>query len=242
MNEKEWNELINDLYNVNNIKKRMLAYEKLSKVSDVSRIQALYELLRDEDYSIREVVAEPLASLEGVNALPTLFQALRQGFIDGHDNDSLIEVICGLVEEKSEESLPILLDMMNNEDQIVRANAVWGLSFVKPLVEPQIFLSVLKGNSDTVITIDAIGALGNYKENEEVLFELINKAKNSGEEIREAIIHTLGFFDNEYVISGLEKIKESCNDSDQFILEGMINVLSKEKIRLGSKKLDKKTG
>jgi HEAT repeat protein len=105
------------------------AAELLDEVADESRLPDLYRLIQDDDWYIREVASIPLSRLDGVRALPLLFQALTRGRQEGHDNDLLGTMVVEVLEAHPEECAPLLLSMVDDSDPTVRAHGVCALGW-----------------------------------------------------------------------------------------------------------------
>jgi hypothetical protein len=137
MSNSQWSQLIQDLHG-KNVDRAVRACEEISELADETNISELYSLLEEDSFFIREAAAFPLARLEGVKALPALFGAYTRGFQDGHDNDGMHVAISDLLEENQQAALPLLENMLLEEDKDIRANAAWALGFIAKKISPAI--------------------------------------------------------------------------------------------------------
>lgn len=123
-----WQHLIDDLRNSKDVDLAFRASQFISEYADESCVPDLYALLQDENFYIRETAADPLARLEGINALPALFMMLTRGEEDGHDNDGICEIIGSLIESDKKEALPLLLEMLKSPQKktgVTKQNSVF---------------------------------------------------------------------------------------------------------------------
>lgn len=160
MNRQEWDQIIRDLYG-HDVDRAVKAIGILDQKTDVSDVPALYNLLGDPSFFIREAAASPLAALEGAKALPRLLEALTQGQADGHDNDTLVAIIVDLLEEHPAESLPIVLKLLRSSNKADRINAAWAIGFLKAVTSSQPLLEFLMHEQDPDIRSVAMDSLSN---------------------------------------------------------------------------------
>src|SRR5882672_11141765 len=94
--QPKWSDLLSQLDNPKDIDASIKAAKTISKVAGPKNVKELYSLLQSPSFFVRETAAVPLARLEGIKVLPHLFRAMKQGELDGHDNDSLTDTLIGL--------------------------------------------------------------------------------------------------------------------------------------------------
>ena len=103
-------ELLNQLANTDDIDRSVAAISLLEAEAVPDWLPRLHEILATPgDPYMREGVAPAIIRLEGIRALPRLLAALRLGFAEGHDCDSLQAYVCDLVESEPDESSQMLL-------------------------------------------------------------------------------------------------------------------------------------
>jgi hypothetical protein len=144
------------------MKTSLKAARQISKVADPSHINDLYKLMESDNFYVREVIADPLARLEGVRALPILFQALQRGEQQGHDNDGLTNTMIGLFESNKDVVAPMLIDMTQSPLASLRADAAWALGFVASAIDPEILFKLFTEDPDAEVRGVAADSLQIY--------------------------------------------------------------------------------
>lgn len=205
MGNSSWTQLIQDLYS-DNVDRAVRACEEISKTADETNITDLYLLLEDDSFFIREAAAFPLARLEGVRALPALFRAYTRGIQDGHDNDGMNVTIGDLLEENQQAALPLLENMLLNEDKDVRANGAWALGFVAEQLSPAILLNLLEYESDLEVKLAAIGSLGSFNGYPQVVEKLIDLLGDVNEQVLIGAISSLGYLGDKRAIAPVKEV------------------------------------
>lgn len=227
MRKQNWPQLVQDLQSPD-VKRAVRAYEEISEVADESHVPELYSLLNDESFFVREAVASSLARLEGVKALPYLFQAYTRGFQEGHDNDGLTATITELLEEKQEEATPFLLDMLKSTDAETRANAAWALGFTASQIMPDVLLSLLETESVQEVRQAIVGSLGSFGRSPEAINKLIELLTDNNEQVKIAAISALGYMGIKQAIIPLEEVLEKSTSSrvQEFVKDALKNLNS----------------
>lgn len=187
-----WNQLIRDLCS-GDVDRAVRACEDISQTADETNIPDLYSLLEDDNFFIREAAAFPIARMEGVRALPALFRAFTRGIQDGHDNDGMSAAIGGLLEENQQAALPLLENMLLDDDKDVRANAAWAMGFVAEQITLAILMNLREKESDLDVRINAIGSLGSFDGYPEVVDRLVSLLGESNEQVLISVISFLGY-------------------------------------------------
>jgi HEAT repeat protein len=223
MSQIDWSQLIQELQS-DDVDLSIRACEIISKVADQTKVPELYALLQDESFFVREAVAEPLARLEGVSALPALFSAYTQGFQDRHDNDGLSFTIVELLKTFPKEIAPILIEMLKDTDAEVRANAAWASGFVASFIDPDMLMSMLSSETDLNVKTSLIGSLSSFKNNSKVVDTLIRMLKDEDEQILITTISSLGYLGDKRAIF---PINEICNKSTKNVIEFAKDALEK---------------
>lgn len=113
MKKQEWDELIEALRATDNVERAVAAADKLHKSAALEDLPRLVEILKDQDFRVREAAAWPVSELAGPAALPELLESLQRGFDEGHDNDGFQALLKLRVEKigyrRPGHSLPLLI-------------------------------------------------------------------------------------------------------------------------------------
>ena len=129
MNQQDWIKLVAELRNVSDVDRASGAAETLRGTATADDLPRLMELLRDQDFFVREAAAFPVSELAGPEALPELLAALQLGFDQGHDNDGFQAALIDLVQANPTPAKEVLAKLAISPDPKVRENAVWLLEF-----------------------------------------------------------------------------------------------------------------
>ena len=129
MNALDWDALIRDLRNVDEIDGAVAACERLHREATEEDVPRLRTLLNDGSFFIREAAAWPLSELLGPAALPELFQAYQRGFDEGHDNDGFSAALIEMAAADPDNVREVLNRLLLSEDSQMRENASWLLEF-----------------------------------------------------------------------------------------------------------------
>lgn len=205
-----WAQLIDDLLNSHDVQRGIEAAEAISQAATEGHVPELYELVRHSDFFVREAAARPLARLEGTKALPALFQAYTHGFRDGHDNDGLSAVIADVLEDNKRDSALLILRMLKDTDDTVKANAAWAAGYVAPEIDASLLLSLLTNIAETPATrAVAAGSLASYRDNATVVNGLIEAISDTSERVRISAISALGYIGSKQAIQPLKAAQKS---------------------------------
>jgi len=128
MTEDRWDRLVTGISG-DDIEMMVKACEQLYKESEASDVPRLLELLKHENFVVREAAAWPLVSLGGAKVLPELFIALQRGYNEGLDNDGFQTALIELVEQDRDESREKLSELKNSSERAFREYADWLLEF-----------------------------------------------------------------------------------------------------------------
>lgn len=217
MPDELWSQLVNDLRNSADMKRAVKAAKAISKVATVAHIPMLYDLLQDASFWVREVAAEPLARLEGIKALPALFQALTQGELDGHDNDGLSFCIIELVEADKTAAAPVLLEMLSSTDAERRSQALWALGFVASEIPADALLAALS-DPDERVCGDAAGSLASFKDDPRVVDALLNCLNDGNQYVRDCVVSALGYLGDKRALEPLKALQKDTPESSRRFL------------------------
>jgi len=125
MQEKRWNELVAAVRDRNDIDGAVAACRSLQNEATMEDVPRLRELLRDDDFFVREAAAWPLSDLGIIEALPDLLEALQRGEDDGHDNNGLIAAMTDLAGATPSESRTMIDEILASGDRRIREQAGW---------------------------------------------------------------------------------------------------------------------
>jgi len=193
MSSDDWDETVRAIRDLDRIDEAVAACGTLDRIADASRTSALYALLDDEEFFVREAAATPLARLEGVRALPALFRAATRGELDGHDNDGLTATICDVLAAESRAAAPLLLEMLTSADAATRAHGAWALGFVVPHAPADRLIESLRSDGDARVRSCAAGSLSSFKLTAGVYEALTTALDDSDESVRTSAISALGY-------------------------------------------------
>lgn len=216
MSYSNWTQLVDDLLNSQDVQRVLQVVEAISKVATESHVPELYALVRHPDFFVREAAAWPLARLEGVKALPALFQAYTLGLRDGQDNDGLSATIADLLEEYKQESAPVILGMLQNTDTDVKVNAAWAAGYIAPEIPAQVLLTLLANKSEALIVrAAAAGSLASYGDNIAVVEALIEAASDMSKQVRMSAISALGYLGSKKAIQPLKAAQIGASSKEE---------------------------
>ncbi len=225
MFQQNWPQLIHDLHS-SDVECAILACNKIDVIADASHIAELYTLLNDSSYFIRTAVASPLARLEGIDALPFLFQAMTRGSEDGDDNDGLVGIIAPLVKTNQEKATPLLLKMIEDQNKDVRLNAAWALRFVAPQISPLPLFELIDNDESFQVRSAATASLGSFKGFPEVFDKLIFLLQDPNLYVKVAAIAALGYLGDKRAIGPLREMLKGSSDTIQFSIQFAIERLA----------------
>jgi hypothetical protein len=129
MNEREWDEVIRALQDSDNVEQAVAAAERLHKTATSQDLERLMNLLKHNDFFVREAAAWPISELAGPSALQELLVAYQRGLDQGHDNDGFATALIELAEANRGPSREILQRLAEGTDEAIRENALWLLEF-----------------------------------------------------------------------------------------------------------------
>jgi hypothetical protein len=97
MEDKAWKEVVSQLTDPDaGVDAWVAAAARIHTESEQQDVPRLLELLKHENFFVREAAAWPLTELAGPSVLAELLAAYQRGFDEGHDNDgfsaALLEV------------------------------------------------------------------------------------------------------------------------------------------------------
>lgn len=132
MNANDWDALVRDLRNIDDIDAAVAACERLHRDATEEDVPRLRALLNDGSFFVREAAAWPLSELAGAAAMPELFEAYQRGLDDGHDNDGFSAALIEMAIADPDGVRGMLLSLLSSDDSRMRENASWLLEFCVP--------------------------------------------------------------------------------------------------------------
>jgi HEAT repeat protein len=160
MTKAEWDALLADLRSLD-IDRAVRAVKLLHDGADATDLPRLRSLIKNgKDFFIREAAAAPLARLEGVRALPLMFEALTLGVREGHDNDGLAHFVSEVLLGDPTGAAPLLLKMLRSRQAETREHAAWALGWMPTEVALGPLLKAVR-DKEPKVRATATGSLGN---------------------------------------------------------------------------------
>lgn len=209
----QWKALISDLlsYDVD-LDRAVLAGTHIAQYAGPAQVQDLWALMRLNDTFVMGVIAEPLARLQGAQALPALFRALRCIELEDANGTQLTALIGHVVRAQPGHSFQILMDLLGDPAQITRRDAVWAMSFLPaPLALPPL-VSMLR-DSRMEVRVSAANTLKHFR-HPAVTAALIASLRDWESEVRCASAAALGWIGDPNTFNALAA---ACTDQDPLV-------------------------
>jgi bilin biosynthesis protein len=223
----DWERIIADLLDVEDVDRAVAACEALDRAADESWLPRLHGLLANgADFFVREAAAAPIARLEGLRALPQLLHALHLGEDEGHDNDGLSSIVTDLVWANPEEAAPTLLEMICGSLERQREDAAWLWGFAAKSLTPEPLLALLRDPSPRVRSA-AVGSLGSFKGREDVFTSLVQALEDPNEGVRCSAASALGFYGDRRGVPPLRELLSDSSESVRHVVEYALQQLGK---------------
>lgn len=107
------------------------AHQRLMSFASQEDLPLLVAALKSDrnNFWTRELLAEPVASIGGVQYLSVLFDALETNYSDGHDNDSLAHFLTEIATLNGGECEAELKRLLDSPEFSHRKHAEWLLEF-----------------------------------------------------------------------------------------------------------------
>jgi HEAT repeat protein len=201
MTTTQWGRILADLRAEDDVDRVVQAARQLNVVATQAHLPELYRLIQDDDWFIREAAAEPLARLEGVQALPLLFRALTRGQHQGQDNDGLSTMIVEVLETHQSECAPLLLAILQDADSTSRENAAWALGWQPAAIALAPLVRAAR-DCDAGVRAAAAGSLSSFKAAGSV-DALLPLLYDSDEQVRVSAAAALGNLGDQYAVPAL---------------------------------------
>lgn len=178
----QWADLLAALQDVDDVDNAVQAALMIADLADKTHLSDLQRLVQSADFFVRESAAIPLARLQGVAALPLLFDAFTLGRQQGCDNDGLCTALSDVLLGYPAEAKPLLLTMLTDRSPDVRENAAWALGYIAAQILAEPLLAALQDENPRV-RASAAGSLGSFK-SEEVVAALLPHLEDADEQVR----------------------------------------------------------
>ena len=244
-----------------------IVVQKLNKISDIlenrlnERIPELMELMKDENFEVREKASNAIVFFENNATIEELLKAVATddpnyrnsaiealilmgekvvpfliSELDSEDKDvrKFIVDVLGII--KSEEAVPYLMKMIDDDDDNVSQGACESLGKIgSAKAVDKLIDTIYDSEWKQFSAIEALGKIGNSK----ALPDIVKIMKNSNDWIKYVAIEALGNMKNEMAIKYL--IDELNTENDEIIngiffsIEKIIlhsNILPKEKLNI----------
>jgi HEAT repeat protein len=228
MSAGDWDDTVRAVRNLHRVDEAVAACERLDRLADASRTSALYALLDDDEFFVREAAATPLARLEGIRALPALFRAATRGELDGHDNDGLTATICDLLEAEAGAAAPLLLEMLTSADAATRANGAWALGFVVPHAPADRLVESLCSDCDARVRSSAAGSLSSFTRTAGVYEALSTALDDPDESVRISAIASLGYLGDRRAIDVLSNRSGGATENERRMIAHALATLGRQ--------------
>ncbi len=204
MAEQDWDRLVADLRAVvDDIDRAVDAVPALAALADARRMSPNSTACSGTTTSsCGRRRPSPLARLEGVRALPQLFEALSRGEHEGHDNDGLAYTVVELLGAHPEEVRPLLLAMLRSPTPQERGHAAWALGFVPAEEALDPLLAALRINHRRCVGRQPgpSGAMLPTK----VIDPLLQVLQDEDAQVRIDVAATLGYLGDRRAVPALE--------------------------------------
>ncbi len=218
-------QLLAQIDNTDNIDRSVEARQLLEEEAQMNWLPRLHQILETPgDFYIRESVAPAVIRLEGMAALPRLIDALRLGFDEGMDCDSLQFDVTRLIESDPQAALAVLLPMADSSVPGDRADAAWLLGFVHAKVPPEVFIRLAKDDIPEVRRA-ACGSLASLQGHEQAFQMLISCLDDTDENVRISAISSLGSFGDKRALPLLEQLVLRSSERVRPIVDYAISAL-----------------
>lgn len=220
-------ELLEQLADTDDIDRSVAAISLIEEECTPDWLPRLHEILAmPEDFYMREAVTPAIIRLEGVAALPGLIAALRLGFAEDHDCDSLQTYVSDLIETEPDAASSILLPLANSSDPQDRSDAAWLLGFAGSAVSPDVFVRLAADDSPRVRK-SACGTLASLEGHEPAFQMLVISLNDPDEDVRNAAISSLGYFGDSRALPILQSLRGRVSQHGLHLLDQSISFLSK---------------
>lgn len=110
------------------------ALERLMNIADKDDLPILISAIQSDrnDFFTRELLSQPISILGGVSSLSILFDALRKGEDEGHDNDGLCAWIMEIASANPTLCKTHLLQLLESPTFSNKDYAEWLIEFCEP--------------------------------------------------------------------------------------------------------------
>lgn len=170
------------------------ALHRLAESGDISLVPQLRETLDrcvdDRNFYGRDLVAQVLAGIQGVAALPALLRASARDI--GDDQDSLQTEIVELLQADPEQARQIVLTFATESKPELRRTGLGGLGYVAEAQDLDLLVAAA-ADPDPAIRCAAIGSVPDPAGNDRAFGVIINAVRDPDDQVRTAVASRLGF-------------------------------------------------
>lgn len=128
MKDQAWNEIVAQLTGPD-LDTWVAAAARIHGESEQGDVPRLLELLKHENFFVREAAAWPLAELVGPSVLPELLVAYQKGFYEGHDNDGFTAALLEIPALHPSTTKLALASIIQSSQEPIMGHAEWILEF-----------------------------------------------------------------------------------------------------------------
>lgn len=128
MEEAHWSSIVSSLAS-RDLNTCLEAATRLHAEASLEDVPRLVDLLKSDDFFVREAAAWPLAELAGPSVLTELFVAYQRGFDDGHDNDGFTAALLEVPALFPNETRQVLEQVIVSSEEPVKGHASWLITF-----------------------------------------------------------------------------------------------------------------
>jgi len=202
----EWTQWVRDLVSYDlHLEQAVQSGRQIAQRAEHAHLRDLYTLLQLNDAFIMGIVAEPLARLQGAQALPILLRiqrALERLELDGNH---LTGITREVILAHPQASYGVLLHLLADPAIPVRRDAIWAMSFLPPASAVAQLLQLLR-EPHKEIRIAAAHTLKHFPA-EIVVDALIRLIQDPEAEVRCAAIDALSHSGDKRALSALENAR-----------------------------------
>ena len=130
MKDSAWKEVVSQLTDSDaGVDAWVAAATRIHTESELHDVPRLLELLKHDNFFVREAAAWPLAELAGPSVLPELLAAYQRGFDEGHDNDGFSAALLEIPALHPSTIEATLASIIQSSPEPAKSHAEWLLEF-----------------------------------------------------------------------------------------------------------------
>ena len=128
MDATAWSTIVSELTHPD-VSTCVNAAARLHAEAGAEDVPKLLEILKSNDFFVREAAAWPLAELAGPRALTELLHAYQRSFDEGHDNDGFSAALLEILAFHPQDTRSSRERIVGTAEEPMRGHAVWLLGF-----------------------------------------------------------------------------------------------------------------